>query len=188
MTNPLWSYQAGQHALYKGMIHKRGVLLLQRDVALVFDRVEVADAAAEHRFDCIWHLAPDLDLATVSPGVFTGKNSKGIDVLKIIPLTWESGSDQILKGATSPLQGWVSITYEKEVPAPVLKLSKKTTGGVSFVTLIVGGQSATSSEVTARLIDVSPSRFEVEVKSSRGVSKVILDNFMDADESVQVTP
>ncbi len=62
-----WLYQSGSHELYTDVRHWRAVLLLEKDVVVVLDRLT---SEAPHRYEQRWHFQPDLQRpARGSPGV-----------------------------------------------------------------------------------------------------------------------
>jgi hypothetical protein len=136
-----WAYQSGAHELYAdgGVTHQRAVLLAQKDVLLVVDRLT---SAQPHTYTQTWHLAADLSYDT-SQGPLIASQPGGAQVLTITQ--WpDMGKPAVTSGSTNPVQGWFSDSYG--ILIPNLAVAYTQTGSTaSFVTLITSGALANSS-------------------------------------------
>ena len=142
-----WAYQSGWHELYPGAVHRRSVLVLERDLLLVVDAL---DADAEHAYAQTWHLARGL-APTVSGVAVDARSSSGAVELAIRQALAEGIAVTTATGATAPLQGWVSDVYGQKEPAPVLEF-RASGRGARYVTLIAAGAAARGApSVTAAL-------------------------------------
>lgn len=180
-----WSYSSGSHDLYAGVHHKRGVLLLGRDLSLVID--DLADASgASHRYAQMWHLAPDLNLSAAPDLSAVGADASGATALRIVPLVVEGLGIRQFRGEIAPKQGWVSQLYEQEVPAAALAYDQAG-AHARYATLLAGGELARSGNVAARVTSLAADSLEVEVKAADDVWTIVIQGFTNAQESVGVT-
>lgn len=103
---------------------------------LVFDDLR---GEGRHRYDIHYHLSRDLDDLHLRPherggvGLRCGHDGSGIDL-------WVGGSGaidwEILRGETSPPQGWVSRRYGEWRPAPVLRAGYSREVPAAFLSMI----------------------------------------------------
>ncbi len=135
---PGWSYQSGSQALLAGgSEHRRSVVLLQRDVALVLDDV-VADR--DRDITQHWHLWPNASLRRRGAlGVQATESGKPQLSL------WEATTGQTeledRSGDRNPIQGWYSERYG--VKRPDHALAYRTRGQrVRYAALIGSGRFA----------------------------------------------
>jgi hypothetical protein len=68
---------------------------------------------------------------------------------------------RIVTGATSPIQGWISNTYQTKVAAPVLEATLRAQNA-RFLTLLVP-YTGTMPTITARVVSLSSSGYVVDV-------------------------
>jgi Heparinase II/III-like protein/Heparinase II/III N-terminus len=140
LTGPTWSYQSGAHTLYPGVVHRRSILLLGRDLTLVVDRLA---SATPHRYTQTWHLFPGATIvgttATVAVDDQTGRRVLTIDQARHNQLTLRSRT-----GARTPMQGWISSTYGNKTPNTALEYHASGTTS-SFITLLATGPAAEAS-------------------------------------------
>ena len=141
-----WSYQSGTAQVYRGVTHKRSVLLLDRDLLLVVDDVA---AAKPHVYRQLWHLFPD------ARPLVEGTTTEVYDEYDNPALTiTQAATGSRLRvdryfGATAPMQGWYSDAYGKVEPNHVLGYAA-TGGSARYVTLIASGRYAgATTRVTA---------------------------------------
>lgn len=148
-AGPGWAYQSGSHALYPGVVHRRSVLLLERDLTLVYDSVE-GDVPHDHAQ--VWHLPGGRDVS------ITGLDSVGLAAdgrpTVVVRQGLAAGLSLLpIKGATEPMQGWYSEVYGTMVPSYALEYHV-TAAKSHFATLIATGPKAeASSSITATLGD-----------------------------------
>lgn len=113
LEGPGWAYQSGWHQLYAGVSHKRSVLLLERDLVVVIDRLE---AKRSHRYAQTWHLAPGLD-ASVRGTDIEAVDERGRVQLRLLsapPADLPAESVRVAPPTTR--RGWYSEVYEKKDP------------------------------------------------------------------------
>lgn len=137
VSGPTWAYQSGLHALYPGVVHRRSVLVLERDLTLVYDSLE---SEAPHDYAQVWHLPSGyqaklagMDSTGVAPdGQPTVVVRQGLPAgLSLIPIV----------GATEPMQGWYSEVYGTMVPSTALEYHV-TASTWRYATLIATGPRA----------------------------------------------
>jgi hypothetical protein len=116
-SGPTWAYQSGSHALYAGVVHRRSVLVLERDLTLVYDSLE---SDVPHDYAQVWHLPAGYEAEIV------GLDSTGITTDAPSPVVVRQGlgtglSLRPIVGATDPMQGWYSEVYGTMVPSTALE-------------------------------------------------------------------
>jgi hypothetical protein len=131
------------------------------DFMLVLDR-----GAGEENYQQLWHLDPGLAVTSVTassatataPAISATATSPAVPATtlrvarialpgQVIP----AGSTTVLKGQTSPYQGWVSHQVLQRIPAPVVIMSGKGTGpnlGIAMLTLIAATAPGTPVSTT----------------------------------------
>ncbi|MCS6915306.1 MAG: heparinase II/III family protein, partial [Myxococcota bacterium] len=140
---PEWAYQSGSHHLYPGVLHRRAVLLLQRDLALV---VDLLDSQVPHSYAQTWHLFPEARLQ--QQGLHVIALDETGPVLALHQALGEGVTLEIKKGATAPRQGWYSAIYGKQVASYALEYRVQASTA-AFVTLIASGSYAARPVQTA---------------------------------------
>src|SRR5262249_31340036 len=138
-TNPLglpWSYQSGAHRLYGGVVHKRSVSLLSKDVVLVIDNLH---SQAAHTYTQTWHFAPDV-VPTESGSDVTGGDETGL-VVSLHQALRDGLTVRLVSGATDPMQGWFSDVYGQKEPNFAAEYGTNA-NDAHFVTLITSGAYA----------------------------------------------
>jgi hypothetical protein len=143
-----WSYQSGMHGLYAGVTHRRSVMILQRDLVLVFDDLE---SGSVHEYRQIWHLPEGLTVQG-SNGLTQGLDPSGTVRVALHQALSAGSGFRTISGETGPLQGWVSDTYGVMRPASVLEFTKVGTR-VQFATLIASGAKANAAATIDASID-----------------------------------
>jgi hypothetical protein len=186
-TGPSWAYQSGSHGLYQGVTHQRGVLIIQRDLALVVDRLT---SSASHDYVQTWHFSPDLSVALNGLQVLASDTS-GTPLLALIQGTGQGTAAGVtattISGATTPvIQGWFSNHYGIKVANVALEY-QASAPSASFVTLIASGQFVQASpQVAVDQNDASVIRVRVCAGSVQ--EQVEIDALAAAGEAVSVTP
>jgi len=97
--------------------HRRDVVFSKPDFWVVVDHI---NAAQQHRYDFLFHLAPDI-VATVRPdsSVHLQSENNGAQLL-LLPISKRKLNVDLVTGGTSPIQGWYSEDHHKKCPAPTL--------------------------------------------------------------------
>lgn len=142
-----WAYQSGSHALYPGVLHRRSVLVLERDLTLVYDSLA---SDAPHDYAQIWHLPPGYS-AAASGLDSTGVAADGQPTVVIRQALGAGLSLLPIVGATEPMQGWYSEVYGTMVPNTALEYHA-TASSWHYATLIATGPKArTPSSISASI-------------------------------------
>jgi hypothetical protein len=132
-----WAYQSGTASVYPGVTHRRSVLLLARDVMLVVDSLS---ADKPHSFEQLWHIFPGAHV------VDDGLHTKVFDdhdnpVLDIRQAPGGAIEGHRYYGQLSPLQGWFSSEYGRNVPNHVASYRTQAASAV-YLTLVTSGPYA----------------------------------------------
>jgi hypothetical protein len=133
---------------FGGNPRRRSVYICQHpDLVLVFDR---ASGAASYQQ--LWHLDPGLTVTRVSRS-YAVATAPGTQLeIRQIPLPGQlipRGSTRVIRGQTSPYQGWVSRQMLQRIPAPVITMTR-TGSSTAMLTLIAPSSTgaAVSTAVT----------------------------------------
>ncbi len=136
LTGATFSMFAGSHTGYcrlpDPVVHRRLIFHLHGGLWLVRD---VAEANDFHHLELFWHFAPDLTVSQ-SGNTFTAaptkdqKAAKGNTRVALLPQEDAGWTSELTPGEYSP-------AYGRKEPAPVLRLTAKTTLPAEFATLIV---------------------------------------------------
>lgn len=126
-----------------GATRTRDVLFLQEpDVIVVLDRVRGGPA---QRYDQLWHLAPELQVAEVETGRASAYAADGAGVT-LVRIPWSPASSgaatEVTRGGTEPYQGWVSGRLWDRTPAPVVTFSE-TGRDPTFLTVLISAGRGT---------------------------------------------
>jgi hypothetical protein len=177
-----WSYQSGAAAVYRGVQHRRSVLLLAKDLVLVVDDVA---GSKSHAYRQLWHLflnARPLVNGTRAD-VYNENDNNTLSIIQAAtpePLTVEKYFGEI-----SPMQGWYSSDYGLLERNHVIGYTA-TARSVRYYTLLASGKYAGQpATVTGAGRD---GRFRVEVCAGDYAAQVTIRNQAAAGEQVTVTP
>jgi hypothetical protein len=107
---------------------------------LVDDR---AVSITRHTYRQLWHLVHDARPVIGATSVWTQRPKGNVLIRQLTG----APTLRIVKGATSPIQGWVSYRYGQKVAAPVVE-SIRTGTSVRYLTLIAPSQGAPNVRVT----------------------------------------
>lgn len=176
-----WSYQSGEHALYDGVVHRRAVLLLRRDLVLVVDDLT---SATPRTYEQMWHLFAGAELRV--EGLKVTALADGRPMLAVHQARPEGMELLQASGATDPLEGWLSSVYEKKVATWALRYRSQETRA-RYVTVLASGELAAvplevrASEAAGTLL------VELYLPSQEGY-RIALEDLMGPGERVQVEP
>ncbi len=170
-----WAWQSALHRLYEGVVHRRGVLLLARDLVLVLDELESSRA---HDYAQHWHLFPGASLEADGLDV-RASDASGAEVLEIRPLLTEGLELATVRGGESPKQGWYSELYEQQEPAWVATYGRRAKTA-AFATLFVAGERM-GAEVSATAVRVGDA-WTVELTVDGANFEVSVEKLADAAE------
>jgi hypothetical protein len=180
-----WSYQSGAHSLYEGVVHRRAVLLLRRDLVLVVDDLS---SASPHTYEQMWHLFPGAELqveglkATALVPVGAGKKPL-LSVHQVVP---EGLFLLQRQGATEPLEGWYSERYELKAPIWTLRYRRQEARAL-YVTVLASGELA-SAPLEARAVGEARNLQVSLCLSPQEGYRVMLEELTEPGERVQVEP
>jgi len=158
--------------LDRSVTHRRAILFVKNDYWIVLDRF---DGSGTHVINTLFHFAPGKVIFDASNLVCTSVNNKRPNVL-IVPSDTHRTSLSIVEGRESPCQGWISIEYNRWVPAPVADYAYDGTLPMERAYLIYpmrpGEKIAASIErlrlkVNGRVLTHKASVYAVKFKSGR---------------------
>jgi hypothetical protein len=182
-----WAYQSGSHSLYDGVLHRRAVMLLKRDLALVIDRLESSEV---HDYAQTWHFLPEATVAADASGA-VATDQQGADLVVLCQALTNGLMVETVRGATSPKQGWLSTAYGTEVENTVASYHSIGTGA-SFVTLIASGdfvgQVPTILAESQAEVAGQPLHLLVCQRQAGMAQEITVSALADVGEAVQVAP
>ena len=171
-------YQSGYHDLYAGVRHRRGTVLVDKDLVLVLDHL---NSAVSHTYDQTWRTPPELTMtAEANGGRIT--DAKGKKVLTIRQ-AYNDFTSSVRRGSTAPFDGWYSKAYQVMTPADALRF---TTSGADtrYATLFASGNyNAEDVSVQATGDDAS---WQIVVTTASRSYTVAVQDFAGPGESVTV--
>lgn len=142
LAGPAWTYQSGSHALYPGVIHRRSVLVLEKDLTLVYDSLESQNL---HDYAQVWHL-PAAYQTSVAGLDSTGLTGDGQAMVVLRQGLGTGLALQQFAGSTNPMQGWTSEVYGTMVPSQAIEYHVTAANG-RYATLIATGPKARASAI-----------------------------------------
>ena len=129
---PRFDFTALRHTKYKSVIHQRRVFYSHDlDVLIVDDHLT---ATSSRTFRQLWHLLPDASPQWygTNGGFITRRADANVKVRQLVG----GKGRRVVKGRTSPIQGWVTWSYGRLQAAPVVSVSDSGKD-VRFVTLFL---------------------------------------------------
>lgn len=139
-----WIFQSGLlDGLNPGVMHRRGVLLLDRDAVLVLDEL---DSEATHTYTQTWHLFPGAAAEASAEGLGV-VDEDGATALRILQGEPVAPQLAIFDGSEDPMQGWYSGMYEILEPAVAVEYRL---GGQTarFATLLLFGTAVDGGAIS----------------------------------------
>jgi hypothetical protein len=126
-------YEIGvRHNGYAGVTSLRRVIFSRRlNYLVVYDQLQ---SSATHRYRQLWHLREDANPAVVNKMVATRRSRGNVLIRQLYAAS--STSVRIVRGATSPIQGWLSYRYNVRLANPTVEYAKSGTS-VRYLTLLV---------------------------------------------------
>lgn len=139
---------------YAGVTQRRHVTFSRNlNYVLVEDR---ATASTRRTFRQLWHLDEDA-APMVSADRFMTTHTRGnVLVRQLIP----GSSSRLVRGATAPVQGWLSYTQGVKIAAPVVEVVRTGTS-VRYLTLLVPAAESPAALVTG--LRLTPTGYTVTI-------------------------
>lgn len=172
-------YQSGWHNLYDGVIHKRAVIILDRNSFVVLDNLT---SNVNHTYRQNWHLFQGADVLNQAD---TTTVKSGDQVIMQIKQA-NSGSIEFEKyeGEENPLRGWISKEYEKKEPLPMLEF-KSNGNNKTFATLFtVDDLANASSEIS---VQQDNTNFNITVSIDDVSYEILITNFAMSNEDFEIS-
>ena len=127
---------------YSGVTHTRRITYSRAlDYIVVEDRLV---STTPHTYRQLWHLTEDAAPVIGSSSVWT-KRAQGNVLIRQLA---GAPTLRIVRGRTSPVQGWISYTYGVKVAAPVVEAIQQGTS-VRYLTLIAPSRGGPAIKVSA---------------------------------------
>jgi hypothetical protein len=140
---------------YKGVTEKRRVMWSRTGDFLIVDDMLTSSSIRTYRQT--WHLPFDAAPTISGQRMDTHGEPSNLAMIQLI----NNPVSRIVTGATSPIQGWISNTYQTKVAAPVLEATLRARNA-RFLTLLVP-YTGTMPTITARVVSLSSSGYVVDV-------------------------
>jgi hypothetical protein len=111
---------AGLVSITSAVRDRRVVILIKPALLLVVDLLQATDGAV-HSYHLLYHLPPAATIEAHGTAAFVtaGRAEMGISVASSA-----AARLRVLRGADSPLQGWVTRSYATKQPAPVIEVTQ----------------------------------------------------------------
>jgi len=173
------SYNDGYGAQKIAVDHERYIVFKKNEYWLVLDRLRGNE---EHHFDVLYHFTPaqlvvDQEQRTLSTHFADGGNLK-LSMTGTVPVSLE-----IIRGAENPEQGWIYADGERKA-TPTAVFSGKGKLPVHTLTLIEASSDNEFSLLDARILKVSASQCQIQVRRKTGVDDWIIN--LNKENSLKV--
>jgi hypothetical protein len=177
-----WSYQSGSAAVYRGVLHRRSVVLLAKDVLLVVDDIT---GSKSHAYRQLWHLFPRARplVNGTRVDVYDEHDTGALSITQAVtptPLTVET-----YFGETAPMQGWYSDEYGLLERNHVIGYTASARSA-RYHTLIASGKYAGQPATVTGT--GQNGRFRIRVCVGDYAAQVTIRHQAAAGEQVTVTP
>ncbi|MFG1822465.1 heparinase II/III family protein [Microbispora bryophytorum] len=141
-----------------GVPRKRSVLVNHRE-----DVMAVLDSGGG-KLQNLWHLDPALKVVSNSGGrVVVGDAEWKASIVQLaMPSCKPVGGQRVVRGQTSPYQGWISPAYMRKEPAPVIVSPVET----SLLTVVVPGTDRPEVSCSGRTLTVHTPAGSVTLRAS----------------------
>jgi hypothetical protein len=176
-----WTYQSALHNLYAEAEHQRGVVLIDKDIVVVWDRL-LGVPGANNVYEQVWRPFAGADVLHNGLTTYV-KDEQGTTVLSIRQALPGGAAVSSVQGQASPLEGWFSPLYEVEMPAYSVKY-KKTGKDAEFLTVIATGIYADAPLAVTPVIDGL--KWSVSICAGDELFRANGDNRMQPGETIQV--
>lgn len=140
---------------YNGIAQRRRVMWSRTGDFLIVD--DTLSSPSIRTYRQTWHLPFDAAPTISGQRMDTQGEPSNLAVIQLI----NKPVNRIVAGATSPIQGWISNTYQVKVSAPVLEATLRARSA-RFLTLLVPYVGAMPT-ITARVVSLSSSGYVVDV-------------------------
>lgn len=150
---------------YRGVSADRRVTFSRSlGYAIVDDRLA---SASSRTFRQLWHLREGTAPVVTGSRAWTTAPQSNVMIVQVIAPT----ATRIVKGATSPIQGWVSYKYGTKVAAPVVESRRAGRTG-RFLTLLVPF-ATTRPWVTVTDVSLRPTGYSLTVTINGRSERVV---------------
>jgi hypothetical protein len=151
---------------YKGVVQTRRITWSRAlDYLVVDDRVRSDEP---HTYRQLWHLPRGAQPVLGADTVRTRRDRGNVLIRQLIG----NVQQRIVTGRTSPIQGWVSLTYASLKKAPVAEVIQRGRD-VRYVTLIVPAKGRPRAEVLA--FSPTDRGYVLRVRIGNRVERVVVD-------------
>ena len=140
---------------YVGVTQRRSVTWSRTGNFLIVD--DTLSSPSIRTYRQTWHLASDAAPTITGQRMDTRGETSNLAVIQLI----NRPVSRILIGATGPIQGWISSTYQDKVEAPVLEATLRAKSA-RFLTLLVP-YVGTKPAISAKVVSLSGSGFVVDI-------------------------
>jgi hypothetical protein len=130
-----FDYYSVQQQPYVGVTVTRRMLFVKSLGAVVVD--DDVRSSSSRAFRQLWHLAPDARPLVDGSTTFTRRARGNVSIRQLIG----GATTRVVRGATDPIQGWVSYVYGHKTRAPVVESARRG-ANVRWITLLVAWPDA----------------------------------------------
>lgn len=181
LTGDGWAYQSGYHSLYDTVVHDRGVLLVERDLVLVVDRL---DSNRDREYAQTWHFPFDIEPVGDATAL-TVVDGDALPVLTIHQALPEELELSLISGQESPVvQGWYSEIYEEAMPRYAAEYRVEA-HDAWFVTLLATGPYA--GQDATLVLDELDGQLNIVMELETRSWQVEIEALFEEDEYIAVT-
>ncbi|MGH8890021.1 MAG: alginate lyase family protein [Acidothermaceae bacterium] len=174
-----WEYASASAGLTNGVVQKRSVVMIGRNLVLVIDALT---SVASHKYQQLWHLFPGAGV-TVDGTTAHVSTAHDVPAMQIVQAKNPSSDVSTYYGNTNPMQGWYSDQYGKAQQNHVVGYAQNA-DTTYYVTLIAtGNDAAKPASVTGKVVG---SNAQAAVCAADITASVSISDMASAGERVKV--
>ncbi len=149
------------------VIHTRSLIYIRHQFWIVVDHIATDQP---HNIQALWHFHPNCTVTTQADSVLS--NDVGQGNLRILPVSRLDWQIEIVKGQTSPVQGWWSERYNHKSASSTAVYSTLLEGSTTFAWILYPAQGI-PPHLEAKLFENHPNSISIELKNPDGLPQTI---------------
>jgi uncharacterized heparinase superfamily protein len=167
---------SGYRRLPQPVQHRRQILFVKPDYWLV---VDLLTGPGQHCFDLYFHLMPNTQPQLDPQSLALRSDGPEQAGLIIAPLANPSWQAELIRGATEPIQGWVSFFSGEKEAAPTLRYRQTGPTPRQFCTVLHPYPAGHNLELAVTPLELAPAGQEtitgLELKTEQYHDRLVID-------------
>jgi hypothetical protein len=165
-TGARYAFFSASNPGYSGVTNKRTVLFSRLGGYVIVD--DRLSSSVRRTYRQLWHLHEDADPAVTTNRVRTRGPEGNVEIVQLVT----GHTTKIVRGRTTPRQGWLTYDYQTVIPAPVVEQVKSGLSARYLTLLVPSDGSATVS--AARVIAKYADGYDIEVTIDGRTERVLV--------------